>query len=155
MGVDNIAGFGASGVILATGATWRTDGVGASNNFPIALRDDVLTPDNLMDGDDPDPGPFTIYDDDHFYMASVLAEHLARLGRQVTLATPLPMIATWTDLTLEQDRIIARLTELGVRLHPNTTLNQGGSFTSTLTGARADVPPGRLIFVGAGSQRKP
>jgi dimethylamine/trimethylamine dehydrogenase len=61
-------------------------------------------------------GPVLIFDDDRYYMASVLAEVIARSGVSVTYVTPAPLVAAWTVNTLEQDRIHRRLADLGIGL---------------------------------------
>jgi dimethylamine/trimethylamine dehydrogenase len=55
-------------------------------------------------------------------MGSVVAEQLVADGHQVCLATPHPVVASWTDYTLEQHRIQARLLELGVQLFTSQEL---------------------------------
>jgi dimethylamine/trimethylamine dehydrogenase len=75
----------------------------------------VLTPDDVMDGTVPS-GPVVVFDDDHFYMGSAIAELLVEDGYVVTLVTPEPEVAAWTHKTMEQHRIQARLLELGVRV---------------------------------------
>jgi dimethylamine/trimethylamine dehydrogenase len=57
-----------------------------------------------------------IYDDDHYYMGSVIAEQLVAEGFEVYFATPHPEVASWTNYTLEQHRIQSRLLELGVKI---------------------------------------
>ena len=49
-------------------------------------------------------------------MASVLAELAAGAGRETVFVTPAPIVAPWSDNTLEQDRIQKRLIELGVKI---------------------------------------
>ncbi len=157
MTMEDIEGFNADGIVIATGSRWRNDGVGSTNPFPLALGDDVLTPDDVMAGwaipTEPDsgrsPAPVIVYDDDHFYMASVIAEKLAHDGHRVAYVTSLPTVATWTDLTLEQGRIIERLNDLDVGLHVSTRMTGGRGFTSTLTGKAIDLTSNRLVFVGA------
>ena len=77
--------YGFRRVVIATGSRWRADGYGRANNDPIRGYDsgDVYTPDDLMAGAIP-PGPVVIFDDDHFYMANVLAEKLRGDGSAVT-----------------------------------------------------------------------
>src|SRR6202022_4434204 len=74
---DEMIEFGSTRVVLATGARWRRDGVGRANAVPIhgfdAAPGRVLTPDDLLDGLTA-PSPILIYDDDHYYLGSVLAE---------------------------------------------------------------------------------
>ncbi len=114
---EEILGLGYEQVILATGSRWRGDGVGRLQRAPIAGVGGVavLTPDDLMAGARP-RGRALIYDEDHYYMASVLAELLVGAGHAVTFVTPATDVAAWTHNTLEQERIQRRLLELGVRV---------------------------------------
>jgi len=135
MSVEEVLEFGADTVTLATGATWRRDGVGSSNSKPLALINrTVLTPDDVMDGtlNDIPPSEFIVYDDEHFYMASVIANSLAADGHRVSLVCPLPAIATWTEHTLDQAQILRQLQMLGVSLYPNTTMTADGEFFDLL-----------------------
>ncbi len=156
LGAADIAEFGADTITLATGATWRADGVGSTSLAPLDIGDcEVLTPDDIMDGGlaDRPASRFVVYDDDHFYMASVIAERLAAAGHAVTYVTPMPMIATWTDFTLDQGRIIERLGALNVDLRPNLKLVAGGTFRDTLTGQAVDLNSPAIVFVGARTPR--
>ncbi len=58
-------------------------------------------------------GPIVLYDDDGYYLGSVLAEKLAADGFKVHLLTPTGEVAPWTNHTLEHGRIAARLAKLG------------------------------------------
>ncbi|MCP4378586.1 MAG: hypothetical protein GY794_20720 [bacterium] len=69
-------------------------------------------------------GRMLVYDDDHYYMASVVAEQLVADGHKVVLATPTAVVASWTDYTLEQHRIQAQLLELGVEVISNHSLQE-------------------------------
>ena len=111
-------------VTIATGSTWRRDGIGRHHSFPLDGLDQVkvLTPDDVMRGDVP-PSPVVVYDDDHYYMGGVVAEKLARAGCTVILVTTESMVSSFTQYTLEQGRIQARLIELGVTLAISTDLN--------------------------------
>ena len=117
MGAADVLGFGATRVAIATGSRWRRDGIGHDSYRPIPGSDlaHVMTPDDIMDGTLPD-GPVVVYDDDHYYMASVVAERLADAGRQTVFVTPEDKVATWTDRTLEQGFIQANLLTKGVRV---------------------------------------
>jgi dimethylamine/trimethylamine dehydrogenase len=55
-------------------------------------------------------------------MASVLAELMAAEGRETLLATPAPLVAQWTQYTLEQEAIEERLAERGVTMLVRHTL---------------------------------
>ncbi len=109
--------FGAAHVAVATGAWWRRDGYGRTHQFPIPGTDggNVRTPDDIMAGNHPE-GTVLIYDDDHYYMGSVVAERLVEDGCQVVLATPDAVVSSWTNYTMEQHRIQARLLEIGVEI---------------------------------------
>ncbi len=116
----DILEFGATRVVLATGAHWRRDGVARANLRPIAGfdRSEVYSPDDLMAGSRP-ASPVVVFDDDHFYLGAVLAEQLRRDGLDVTLVTPAERVSAWTVHTLEQHRIQKQLLELGVRVEAN------------------------------------
>jgi dimethylamine/trimethylamine dehydrogenase len=75
----------------------------------------VLTPDDLLAGKIPG-GRVIIYDDDHYYMAGVLAELLLSKGASVMIVTPSSMVSDFTQLTLEQRFIQRRLLEAGAQL---------------------------------------
>lgn len=120
---QDILDYDVAHVVLATGAAWRSDGVGRTHRRPLDFLADraVLTPDDVMDGAldaSADSGPIVIYDDDRFYMGSVLAERAVQSGRPVTLVTPSPVVAPWSEHTLEQARIQTRLIKLGVNIVP-------------------------------------
>ena len=119
-------------VILATGATWRRDGIGRYHSRPIPGNGNIFTPDDLMNGKLP-IGKVLIYDDDHYYMGGVLAELLATNGCEVTVVTPAPTISAWTEYTLEQERIYKRLLALNVTLLPHHTLASHSPTTATVT----------------------
>ena len=139
MNAEQIQEFGADKVALATGALWRNDGVGRSIRFPVPGCK-ALTPDDIMDGKRPATAgsAVTIYDDDHYYMASVIAELLASEGYRVTLATQGMCVASWTEYTLEQRHIENRLLNVGIQILARHQLSEVGEgwlqLTNTLTG---------------------
>ena len=128
MTAEEILESGSQHIILATGATWRRDGVGRTLWKPIAGYElkAVFTPDDLMDGKVVS-GHVVIYDDDHYYMGGVLAELLATNGCKVSLVTPASLISYWSQFTLEQERIQAKLMKLGVKLFPQHVLSEIGN----------------------------
>ncbi|GAB1584159.1 NAD(P)-binding protein [Phyllobacterium phragmitis] len=119
---DEVMAFGFQNIAIATGATWRRDGVARQHVVPMTIAEGaaVYTPDDLMDGNIPG-GNVVIFDDDHYYMGGVLAELLVQKGAKVTLITPSAYVSDWTRNTLEQGTIHARLDALGV----NIVLNRG------------------------------
>jgi dimethylamine/trimethylamine dehydrogenase len=66
-----------------------------------------------MDGRWPQ-GRVVIFDDDYFYLASVLAEALRKQGCEVTYLTADDTIASWSVHTLDYRHIQVRMAELGV-----------------------------------------
>ncbi len=120
LGADEVLEFGADHVVLATGSHWRRDGYGRSNFFPdpaLAANPSVFTPDDVMDGRftaTAADGPVVLFDDDGFYLASVLAEKLRADGREVRYLTADDMIAAWSTNTLDYRHIQHRLHEVGV-----------------------------------------
>ena len=115
---EQVLEFGADHLCLATGASWRHDGVGRANRYPIdgMNPESVLSPDDIMDGNRPEMGPVVIFDDDHYYFGSVIAELLSTEGYRVTLVTPESTIANWTQYTLEQGHIEERMKQAGITL---------------------------------------
>jgi dimethylamine/trimethylamine dehydrogenase len=115
-------------VAVATGARWRTDGVGRASLHPLPIADglDVLTPDDLLRGRLPTGERIVLYDDDHYYIGGVLAELLAAAGKEVTLVTPEALVSAWTANTMEQRQIHARLVAAGVTIALSQTLSTAG-----------------------------
>jgi dimethylamine/trimethylamine dehydrogenase len=153
---DAILDYGIAHVALATGARWRRDGVGRSHRAPLPFLapHNVLTPDDFLNDSAQGvvaDGPVVIFDDDRFYMASVLAELLVATGHPTIFVTPAPIVAPWSEYTLEQERIQTRLIELGVEIHPLKQL--AGMTPTTLrlacvySGRCSDIACGTLVSV--------
>ena len=119
----DVSELGARHVIVATGATWRRDGVGRNQWQSIQGHDSphVLTPDDIMAGRLP-KGRVVVYDNDHFYLGGVIAERLAQGGCSVSLVTPAAIVSYWTQFTLEQEKIQRRLVSLDIGLHTQLTI---------------------------------
>jgi dimethylamine/trimethylamine dehydrogenase len=157
MSAEDILETGAQNIILATGATWRRDGMGRTLRKPIRGFDlaNVFNPDDLMDkkrviGNSVNSN-WVIYDDDHFYMGGVLAELLAVQGCQVSLVTPAPLISYWSQFTLEQERIQQKLMRLGVKLYPQHVLsaieNDCVTLIHTISGDGIELPRDGVVLV--------
>ncbi len=149
---EDILGFGADHVCIATGATWRRDAVARLHLHPIPTAPEmpVFTPDDLMSGHLP-RGRVALYDDDHFYIGSVLAELLIAKGCTVDYITPAVKIAEWADNTLEQATIQRRLMELGAALHLSRAPVAIGPAEVTLactwTGRETTLPADAVLMV--------
>lgn len=113
---EDVLGFGLPHVALATGARWRRDGVGRSHRLPLPWLGAVLTPDDIMAGAELPEGPVVVFDDDWYYMGSLMAEIALKAGREVTFVTADSMVGSFSQHTLEQGRIQARLIERGARI---------------------------------------
>ena len=125
---QSILEFGFENICIATGATWRRDGVSRQHVVPFATDPamKVFTPDDLMNGASPS-GHLVIYDDDHYYMGGVMAELLVQKGCKVTLVTPAAYVSEWTLNTLEQHEIHRRLAEMGVEIALNRGITEIGA----------------------------
>ena len=151
MSVNDIIGFDSDTVCIATGATWRNDWVGSTNfDKMITKKYNLFTPDDIMSKKMPiiSSPNFIVYDDDHYYMASTIAEKLAKDGYCVTYITPLPTIASWTQYTLEQAAIIERLQSLGISFLLNCKMTQDQRFFNTIENKELQVDIENLVFVG-------
>jgi dimethylamine/trimethylamine dehydrogenase len=152
MTADDIRATGSSHVVLATGAKWRRNGYGRTSPVPIPSYDDprTLTPDDIMAGKRP-AGPVLILDEEHYYMAAVIALLLAAEGLPVTYVTPEGTASSWAGHTAEQVRTQVALLSAGVKiitsqrvpaLHPGEA-----ELACVFTGATVRVPCGGFVPV--------
>ena len=155
LSADDILAMGAQHVAIATGASWRRDAVARLHlaAIPTDPAMPVFTPDDIMAGAGPTAGRVMIYDDDHFYMGSVIAEVMIARGCSVDFVTPAVKVAEWTDNTLEQGTIMRRLLGLGVRIHlskaPERIAAEGVVLGCTWTGAQSELPCDAVMMVTA------
>jgi dimethylamine/trimethylamine dehydrogenase len=149
---EEVLAFGFQHICVATGSTWRADGVARQHvvPMPINAQTPIFTPDDLMAGRIPS-GRVVVFDDDHYYMGGVLAELCAQKGCDVTLVTPSAFVSDWTANTLEQSQIHRRLAGLGVAIRLNTgiaAVQAGGVETScTYTDTRGLIECDALVLV--------
>jgi dimethylamine/trimethylamine dehydrogenase len=98
-------------------------------------------------------GMVAVYDDDHYYMGSVIAELLVQKGCKVIFLTPASRAAEWSFNTLEQAAIQARLLEAGVDVRVTRGLaavEQGAvSARCTYTGRLEHVACDAVVMVTA------
>jgi dimethylamine/trimethylamine dehydrogenase len=152
MNAEDILDAEIANVIIATGAKWRRDGIGRELWQPIPGSDHahIYTPDDIM-ADRLPSGRVVVYDDDHYYMGGVLAEHLANQGCEVTLLTPGPMISYWTQYTLEQHHIQERLMHKGVSLYPQHILSaictDDVTLSNTVSGSETELACDAVVLV--------
>jgi len=151
MGPEDVMDLAIPNVVVATGSRWRLDGRGRSFRAPIASYADarILAPEQVMAT--PVTGAAVVFDDDHYYLAPAIAEHLARQGAQVTYVTSAGKVAAWSELTAEQHRAHARLLELGVTVIVNALvsgLRPGVAVVScAYSGATREIAADRVVPV--------
>ena len=131
--VEDILETDAAHIAIATGSHWKVDFTGLQHHRPVPVSDDavVVSVDEILKGTRP-TGKVLIYDDDHYYMASVIAEQLASEGSDVTLVTPATDLAGFTHHTLEHEHNQIRLRQLGVEIICNKEIHQVSADNVTL-----------------------
>lgn len=134
LSADDILEYGFDHVAIATGASWRADGVGRTNRHAISITTDarILSPDEILRGSEPS-GHVVVFDDDHYYLASAIAEKLQVSGAQVTYVTPATQVSEWSINTLEQFHIQQRLIEVGVEIFVTRNLSKAAKGSATLS----------------------
>jgi dimethylamine/trimethylamine dehydrogenase len=153
LSAQDVIDFGCDHAVIATGAQWTREILSANGNPAGEIEGDaVFTPDDILAGAKPE-GPVVIYDFDHYYMGSCLAEMLRQRGSEVTIVTPANAISAWTFMNNELAEIRVRMIELGIGIvfeHHLTGFTDGAA---QLAGIYGDgdvhsVDCGSLIVVG-------
>ncbi len=153
LSAEDILEFGFPNVFIATGSSWRRDGIGRSCRQAIPGIDklNIFTPDDIMGGDALPNGPTVIYDDDQGYMGGVVADHLRALGHDIVLVTSAGVVSPWTAYTLEQERIQRGLIEQGVEIRVNESVSsaQAGQIETAcvFSGRKNYLACQNLVFV--------
>ncbi|MDH5354275.1 MAG: FAD-dependent oxidoreductase, partial [Gammaproteobacteria bacterium] len=153
LAVEDILEIAADHVVIATGAKWRRDGYGSYHTTPMqSLTPDnaIYTPDDIMSGRIPE-GRSIVYDNDGFYMGSVIAEKLQQAGNDVIYLTPESKVSTWSVNNAEQPRVHRRLVELNIEIILNHGLDSFDGETATLgcnfTGQQYEVKADNIVMV--------
>ena len=124
-------------VVIATGAHWRRDGRGRHHPQPLAglsASDQVYTPDELLAGRWPERGGrVMIFDDDHYYMAAVIADWFCQQRASVVLVTTASRVAAWGGYTTEQFQTQKKLIESGVEIYTEQALQRYDGTRATLS----------------------
>lgn len=130
---EQIFELGFANVCIATGSHWRGDGVGRSSfhAFPGWQGKTVYSLETINWAEQMS-GAWLVYDDDHHYMASVIAEKLMLRGAKVVLVTTADQIAAEGVGSLEQYRTQRHMLELGAELVLAHKLKGVDGHTATL-----------------------
>lgn len=123
----DIHDYGASIVLLATGAYWDRTGVNNITHRTIDGAGDpanqVLTPDDILRGGAAVRGEsVVIFDSDGYFMGPSLAERFAREGKAVTLIKTGADMEGYMAPSGEGPQMIATLLDLGVCIKTSTML---------------------------------
>jgi dimethylamine/trimethylamine dehydrogenase len=154
LSAEDVLEYGAEVVVIATGSHWRKSGVSYTNSKPLVGSDraNVYTPDDLMNGVKID-GPVVVFDDDHYYMGSVIAERLRATGNEVTIVTPLPELARWTEYTLEMEKITTQVLSLGIEILTSQNIvsigGNGVEIANVYSGKRQNIACQSVMVVGS------
>ena len=123
MDAPSVADLGVEHVLIATGSAWRTDGRGRSFPEGVASYSSAMTLSVEAAGRLTQAlGSVVIFDDDHYYIGSVLAESLVRAGNKVLLVTSQGRASNWSGYTAEQTSVHTRLLSLGVGIRTNARI---------------------------------
>ena len=148
----DIMSFAIPHVYIATGASWRRDGISRATPFSIPGlgSTNLFTPDDIFAGNTPQ-GSVTLFDEDNFYIGGVIAEKLIAAGCQVNFVTNAALVSPWTVYTMEQHRIQTRLLELGVSIYTQKNLSSISAdhclVSCIYTGKQTAIPCNALMLV--------
>ncbi|MDC1455635.1 FAD-dependent oxidoreductase [Amylibacter sp.] len=155
---DQIIEVGAEHIAIATGSEWRRDGFGCTHLNGIdglSHSPNLFTPDDIMAGNLPD-GPTIIYDDDNYYMGSVIAEKIKATGVPTTIVTPQDMVSSWGAYTTDRWRSQSNLMKLGVKIICAKSLKsfngKKAEFECIYTNSKSTISANSIVLVTA---RKP
>jgi dimethylamine/trimethylamine dehydrogenase len=147
LATDDILGLDHEHVVLATGARW-TKMLFSPLEFPVGELDGpgTYTPDDLAGGVVPE-GPVVVFDFDNYYLAGVIAEHLANQGIDTCYVTTAGNASAWTFMTNELPLVHRALGKAGVAIHTLRRVTAFDGESVTL----ADVYDGSPLRLGCRS----
>lgn len=108
-------------VVMATGSRWAADTIGRQSATGLESQAPgmIESAEAVLAGKTPQADHVLIYDDDHYYLGSVLALELRRKGHAVTLVTPAGRPCEFGVFTTEIYSSNAQLIEAGVDVVTN------------------------------------
>ncbi|MBA3807528.1 MAG: FAD-dependent oxidoreductase [Solirubrobacterales bacterium] len=124
---ETVLSYGAEIVVVATGASWRADGMNGPTQAPIpgAQHDFVHTPEQVsavngqIDGEN-----VLVYDADGYFTAVGMAEMLLAAGKRVSVVTPFANLSPFMFFTGEAFRVNRELRAQGVTVVPSHILSE-------------------------------
>jgi dimethylamine/trimethylamine dehydrogenase len=153
LSADDVVQFDCDHAVIATGSTWTREILDSSGNPAAEIESDsIFTPDDILAGTELD-GPIVIYDFDHYYMGSCLAELLRHKGHAVTVVTTANAVSAWTFMNNELGNIRVRMIELGINtIFENHLIDFSGGVARLRSiyagGGETAIDCGSLIVVG-------
>jgi dimethylamine/trimethylamine dehydrogenase len=125
---DDVLGYGAEIVIVATGCHFATDGLNAATHAPIpgadASLDWQMTPDEVALGTKQVGKRVLVLENEGYFMGASIAQKLAGEGHDVTLVTQAGEIAGYMEYTLEAPMLHRDLHRVGVDIQVYTMLDR-------------------------------
>jgi dimethylamine/trimethylamine dehydrogenase len=119
LSVDDCLEYGAEKIVIATGATWNTDGTNALLHDPVqgidASLPTHLTPEQVLAGNKEIGKKVVILNCDTYFMAPSLAQLLAEKGHEVTILTGVTL-GNYMHFTLEAPNVHRMLHELNIEV---------------------------------------
>lgn len=119
LSVDDCLEYGAEKIVIATGATWNTDGTNALLHDPVqgidASLPTHLTPEQVLAGNKEIGKKVVILNCDTYFMAPSLAQLLAEKGHDVTIITGVTL-GNYMHFTLEAPNVHRMLHELNIEV---------------------------------------
>lgn len=142
-------------VAIATGSQWRADAFGNYNNTALSLDDvseQIFTADDVMAGTMPS-GRTIVFDDDCFYLGSLIAEKLKLNGNDVVYLSAASQVAAWSTNNGEQARVQLRLIELDIDIVLNHGLDDYDGKQATVGCVYSErqhaIPADNIVMVTA------
>lgn len=151
---DSVLELDSQHVIVATGARWRSDGVGRRSNVAFAgcEQENVIGVEKILNGFVPD-ADVVIYDDDHYYLGTAIALKLCAYGVKVTMVTPENSLAGWSQHTAEHSLTMKALIEAGVEIITAKGLvaceAAAVQLECVFSGVRSQIPANYLVPISA------
>ncbi len=121
MKAEDVLGLGVDHVLIATGSKWAADTIGrhSTSGLEFAAPEMVISAEVILSGQNITAKHIIIYDDDHYYIGSVIALQLRKKGHEVTLVTPAGMPCEFGINTTEIYESNAHLVEADVKIVTN------------------------------------